>query len=418
MNLELTRRQGLGALVGAGAWATASHAGARAAEEGWLAAWSSSQQIPEPHNALPVADLRDATLRQVVRLAASGTGLRIRLSNVFGVEPLRIGGASVGRPASPGSSRLVEGSVQRLRFLGRETVVIPAGAEYLSDPVEAPVEVFDDLAVSLHLMEAPTQQTSHPGSRATTFVARGARTEALDLPEAATIAHWYFLSGVEVRGGKQTRALALLGDSITDGYGVQPETNQRWSDFLIRRLQADPDWRHLSVLNLGTGGNRLLLDGLGPNAAARFDRDVLGQAGVGQVLILEGVNDLGNLTKEGPVSRADHDALVAGMLLAYSQMAGRAWGRGLHVIGATILPFGGSSLYRPGPETEADRQAVNAWIRDSGVFDQVVDFDAIMKDPSRPDRLRSELDCGDGLHPSIGGYRAMAEALPLSVLRR
>jgi lysophospholipase L1-like esterase len=215
----------------------------------------------------------------------------------------------------------------------------------------------------------------------------------------------------------QARAIAVLGDSITDGYGVQPDTNLRWPDHLAARLRADPAFAQVAVLNAGIGGNRLLLDGLGPNALARFERDVLSQPGVTHLVVLEGVNDLGVLTRDGPVAAERHAALVAQATEALRQIVLRARARGVTVIGGTILPFATSTTYHPPAETEADRQAINAWIRAPGNFDAVIDFDAALRDPANPSRLDPALDSGDGLHPSLDGYRAMAAAVPLDLLR-
>jgi lysophospholipase L1-like esterase len=181
-------------------------------------------------------------------------------------------------------------------------------------------------------------------------------------------------------------------------------------------MQADKSTRMMGVLNEGIGGNRLLLDGLGPNALARFDRDVLAQTGVRAVIVLEGVNDLGTLTRDHDVSAEEHTALVGRIEGAYAQMIERAHAHGIRVIGATILPYGGSNYYHPGPESEADRQAINAWIRGAGHFDAVVDFDKLTRDPAHPDRLLPAYDSGDHLHPGPAGYKAMGEAIPLTLL--
>jgi lysophospholipase L1-like esterase len=209
----------------------------------------------------------------------------------------------------------------------------------------------------------------------------------------------------------------VLGDSITDGHGATTNHDDRWPDILAERLQANAATRRLSVLNQGIGGNRLLLDGLGPNALARFDRDVLAQPGVTHAIVLEGVNDLGVLTRDAPATAQAHAQLVRDIVGAYRQMIERGHAKGIKVIGATILPYAGSGYYHPGPESEADRQAVNAWIRAPGHFDAVIDFDALTRDPADPRRLRKAFDSGDGLHPSPAGYRAMGEAAYAVVAR-
>jgi len=208
-----------------------------------------------------------------------------------------------------------------------------------------------------------------------------------------------------------------LGDSITDGHGATTNQDDRWPDAFAERLRANPATRDIGVLNHGIGGNRLLLDGLGPNVLARFDRDVLAQPGVRTLIILEGINDLGTLTRDKPATPEAHQALVKGMIGVYAQMIDRAQARGIKVIGATILPDGASAYYHPDAQNEADRQAVNAWIRAPGHFDAVADFDAVTRDPADPTRMRKDMDSGDGLHPNPAGFRAMAAAVPLAVFR-
>ncbi len=389
----------------------AGPAAAQDASPRWNASWASAQMIAEGDNALTVTE--DFTLRQIVRLSAGGDRVRVRVSNRFGRTPLEIAAGQVALAVAPGRSAIVAGSGRPLRFGGRGDVSVPPGAEYLSDPVDMAVGPGTDLAVSLHVAALPTEQTGHPGSRTTTFVVAGDRVAADGLDDAEAVVRWYLLAAVDVQGAAPA-VIAVFGDSITDGYGVPPDTHQRWTDRLAERLRQTPGLENAAVLNLGIGGNRMLRDGLGPNAAARFDRDVLAQAGVTHVLVLEGVNDLGVLTREAPASPEAHAAIVRDIIQSYSQIVQRARDRGVMAIGATITPFAGSDYYHPGPEAEADRQAVNAWIRTPGNFDAVIDFDAALRDPARPDHLKAELD-NDGLHPSMAGYRAMGDAAPLSL---
>src|SRR6185312_1180526 len=209
--------------------------------------------------------------------------------------------------------------------------------------------------------------------------------------------------------------IVALGDSITDGHAVPTNSDTRWTDAFARRLAASPKTSGLSVLNVGTGGNRLLLDGLGPNALARFDRDVLAQTGVRYLIVLEGINDLDSATRLAPISAAQHAELVHQIIGAYGQIVRRAHAHGIFVIGGTITPDGGSDYYHPSAESEADRQAVNAWIRQPGHFDAVVDFDRAVRDPRHPGRLLPADDSGDHLHPRPAGYRVMAQAIPLKL---
>ncbi len=390
---------------------------ALAAPAHWVGSWAAAQQLPEPQNALAPADLHDATLRQVVRLSAGGNRIRLRLSNAFGAQPLVIDRVHVARALSPATARIDPASDKAVTFNGAASVTIPAGASYLSDPVAMAAAPLSVLTVSLHLPEAPDRQTSHPGSRSTSYIAHGSQSAAADLPGAQKVEHWYQLAGIEVEALAGAGAVVTLGDSITDGHGATTNGNDRWTDKLAERLQASPATRSLSVLNEGIGGNRLLLDGLGPNALARFDRDVLAQPGVRTVVLLEGVNDLGTLTRDAPVLPEGHAALVAHIIDAYRQIIERAHAAGVKVIGATILPYAGSAYYHPDAANEADRQAVNRWIREPGHFDAMVDFDRVTRDLAHPDRLRPDFDSGDHLHPSPAGYKAMADAVPLALLR-
>ncbi|MET0275098.1 MAG: SGNH/GDSL hydrolase family protein [Phenylobacterium sp.] len=390
---------------------------AQPAKARWVGAWAASQQIPETRNEAPAADLTDATVRQVIRLTVGGPRLRVRLSNAFGTAPLTFSAVRVARPVALGAARIDPATDRAVTFNGLAGVTVPAGADYLSDPVELPVAALSSLAVSFHLPQAPAVQTSHPGSRTTSYFARGDQVSAADLPDARTIVHWYQLSGVDVPATSKSAAIVTLGDSITDGSGTGPDRNDRWPDVLADRLQGSPATRHLSVLNHGIGGNRVLLDGLGPNVLARFDRDVLAQTGVRYLVLLEGVNDLGTLTRDAPATPEAHAALVRRMIGAYQQVVARARQHGIKAIGGTITPYGASPYYHPDARNEADRQAINRWIRAPGNFDAVIDFDAAIRDPARPERMAAAYDSGDGLHPSLAGYRRMAESVPLDLFK-
>jgi lysophospholipase L1-like esterase len=386
----------------------------------WVGSWACSQQVPEPENALATEDLGDATLRQVVHLSVGGERLRVHLSNAFGTAPLRFTSVHVARPISIAGAAIDPATDRAVTFAGSGEVIVPAGAEFLSDPVALPVAALSDLAISVHLEAAPARETGHPGSRATSYLVHGDQVAAADLVGAKKVDHWYQLAGVDVAMTGRGAAVVALGDSITDGHGATTNGNDRWTDVLAERLQAALAMRTtgvLGVLNEGIGGNHLLTDGLGPNVLARFDRDVLAQAGVRDLILLEGVNDLGGLTRQGEVSEAEHAALVGRILGAYAQIVERAHAQGIWVIGATITPYAGSDYYHPGPRSEADRQAINRWIRTPGRFDAVMDFDQVTRDPTHPAQLLPAYDSGDHLHPSPAGYRAMGEAISLSLLR-
>lgn len=386
-------------------------------EQVWVASWAASQQIPEPGNALPPDELREATVRQIFHLSVGGSELRVHVSNAFGTESLHLSSVHIARPVSPSSSSIVPGTDKALTFAGEGSVTVPPGAEFVSDPVAYPVAALSDLAVTFHLDQPPAQETGHPGSRATSYVVHGDFVGAPSLNEPTKVDHWYQVSEIDVQAGSEAGAVVALGDSITDGHGATTNGNDRWTDVLAAKLQASSGTREIGVANEGIGGNHLLTDGLGPNVLARFDRDVLAPAGVRWLIVFEGVNDLGGLARNGEVPAAGHAALVQRVLAAYQQIILRAHAHGIRVFGATITPYTGSDYYHPGPLSEADRQAVNQWIRAAGHFDAVIDFDAVVRDPQHPDRLLPAFDCGDHLHPSPAGYRAMGEAIPLGLVQ-
>ena len=413
--MSLRPRACVGVLIGLLAL-IASHPPTARARDVWVGSWAAAQQLPEPNNALPASDLTGATLRQIVHLSLGGPRFRVRLSNVFGTAPLHVAAAHVAIARSPGSPRVEAGTDRVLTFAGQAAVTIPAGAQYWSDPVESAVASRSDVAVSLYFDAAPQTQTSHPGSRGTSYLVHGDQTASADLPDARRVEHWFELSGVDVAAAPGAFAVATLGDSITDGHGATTDGNDRWPDVLAARLLQGPGGAGVGVLNIGIGGNRVLLDGLGPNALARFDRDVLGQSGVRTLILLEGINDIGMLTRDAPSSPEAHQALVRDIFTAYGQIVARAHDHGVRVIGGAITPFMGSDYYHPTGLNEADRQALNAWIRAPGHFDAVADFDQAVRDPARPERLAAPYDSGDHLHPSPAGYRAMAEAVPVGLL--
>ena len=381
----------------------------------WVSSWGTSQQIPEPHNALPPEDLTDATLRQIFHLSLGGPAIRVHLSNAFGTEALHITSAHIARPLSTSSPSIDPASDRPLTFAGNAYADIPPGAELISDPIDFPVAPLSDIAISLHLQSPPARETGHPGSRATSYYVHGDLVSAPTFTEPKHVDHWYQITEIDVQAPPSSAAIVALGDSITDGHGATTNGNDRWTDVLASRLQTSPATHNIAVSNQGIGGNHLLIDGLGPSALARFDRDVLAPSGVRWLIVFEGVNDLGGLARDGEVSPAEHAAFVQRVIAAYQQIIARAHAHSLRVYGATITPYVGSAYYHPGPLSEADRQAVNKWIRTPGNFDAVIDFDTVIRDPQHPDQLLPAYDCGDHLHPSPAGFRAMAGSIPLSL---
>jgi lysophospholipase L1-like esterase len=406
----------LALLAALGGIANLSHAQSGSqAQNKWAATWGASQQVPEPQNAIPSEDLRDITVRQVFHLSLGGPSVRVHLSNAFGAEALHITSVHIAHPLASASPGIDPATDKALTFAGSVDVTIPPGAEFVSDALDYPVPALSDIAVTFHLDTAPVGQTGHPGSRATSYYVHGDQVAAPTLTEPKRVEHWYQVSELDVLAHPDAASVVALGDSITDGHGATTNGNDRWTDVLAGRLQVSAATHSIGVSNQGIGGNHLIIDGLGPNVLARFDRDVLAPAGVRWLIVFEGVNDLGGLARNGEVSPSEHKALVQRVIAAYRQIIVRAHAHGLRVFGATITPYTDSNYYHPGPLSEADRQAVNEWIRAAGHFDGVIDFDRVVADPQHPDHLLPAFDCGDHLHPSPAGYKAMGEAIPLSL---
>lgn len=370
-------------------------AGAGGGEARWVGTWAASPQLTEPSNMPPEPGLADATLRQVVHVSIGGKRLRLRFSNAFGAKPLTILAAHLA-PSAGGAAIRPSGG-KSLTFGGRASVTIPTGAPMLSDPIDFDLPPLSDLAVTLRVQDPSRAITGHPGARCTSYLQGGDELTASDLPRAARVPHWYYLTGVDVEAA-DAGAVVAIGDSITDGRGSPTDGNGRWTDHLARRLQEKRGGVRVGVLNQGLGGNRVRNDGLGPNALARLDRDVLAQPGARWLIVLEGINDLGT-----------RSSTARDLIAAYEQIIERAHARGIRVYGATLLPCEGSFYFNPG--LEAARQEINAWIRESGRFDAVIDFDAATRDPRKPSRLSTAADGGDHLHPGPEGYRIMAGAI-------
>jgi hypothetical protein len=246
----------------------------------WVSTWTSSQQIPEPQNALPPDDLRDATVRQIFHLSLGGPALRVRLSNAFGTEALHFTSVHVARSLSPSSPAIDPSTDRALSFAGASDVTVPPGADFLSDSLDFSVAPLSDVAVTFYLESPPSRQSSHPGSRATSYYQHGNAVAAANLTEPKHVDHWFQISEIDVQASQDAASIVALGDSITDGHGATTNSNDRWTDVLALRLQTSPETRNIGVSNQGIGGNHLLTDGLGPNALARFDRDALAPAGV------------------------------------------------------------------------------------------------------------------------------------------
>ncbi|MGW0136570.1 SGNH/GDSL hydrolase family protein [Streptomyces sp. NPDC003299] len=389
----------------------------------WVHTWSATPQLTEPANMPPApytrADrvLADTTVRQTVHLSAGGRRVRLRLSNAFGGTDLPVTGVSLARPADgmAGTAAVAPGSTRRVTFGGSPGIDVPRGAQAVSDPVDFPVPADGNLTVTLYLAQgqASTDITSHPGSRTTSYLLTGDHLDDGDLPGATPVDHWYFLGGVEAWSPREGSAAVVLGDSLTDGRGSTTNHNDRWPDQFGTRLHARTGTRDIAVVNQAAGGNRVLHDGLGPNALARLDRDVLATSGVTRLIVFEGINDIGTADP----TQAAAQQVTRELIGAYRQIVARAHAQGIRVYGATLTPLGGNAYDDPAGAHEAARQAVNRWIRTSGVFDAVIDFDAAVRDPAAPRQLLPAYDTGDHLHLDPAGYRALADAVPLRLFR-
>lgn len=391
---------------------------ARANDNGnWIATWTASPQprwegdFPLPTNT--PFQLWDQTIRQVARVSIGGERVRIALSNAYGSQPLVIGAAHLARADS--DSAIHPESRTALTFSGQRQISIPPGARVISDPVELSVAALDQFAVSLYLPEPTPPATFHWDGLQTAYVGAGNQVGATTLTPQATLDIRLFLTGILVDAVEDSRAVVAFGDSITDGNASTLNANHRWPDFLARRLTND----NVAVLNAGISGARLLHSRMGENALARFERDVLSQPEVESVIVLMGINDIG--WPQTPLKPAEDLPTADDLIAAYRQLIARAHIHDVRIIGATLTPFEGALRDTPmqgyyNAEKEQLRQTVNEWIRTSGEFDAVIDFDAVTRDPEHPTRLHPDYDSGDHLHPSDEGYEAMAEAVDIDAL--
>ncbi len=390
----------------------------------WVSTWGAAPLPPTPAaGPFPAtATFSNVTLRQVVRVSAGGRRLRVRFTNEYGTKPLRLGRATVALADASGNVKA--GSEHALTFAGRPDATIPPGAPLLSDPVELPVAPLASVSISLYLPENTGPCTCHQTGAQTGYVsAEGDFTKEVTFPPAQKITFRAFISGVEVEAPSATKAILVLGDSISDGVGSTVDANQRWPDLLAERLATRAGRTAWGVVNMGISGNRVLNDGFGQSALARLDRDVLSVPGAAYVVVFEGINDIGIAYGHftGPIAEAFKSVATGGkvrvddLVAGYRQIIARAHEKGLKVLGATITPYGGAATYSD--EGEAVRQALNTWIRTSGAFDGVLDFDAALRDPADPKQIAAGLHAGDHLHGSDAGYQALARSIDLSLFR-
>jgi len=324
--------------------------------------------------------------------------------------PLKLGAVHVALRAK--DSAIAPGSDRALTFSGQPSFTIPPGASALSDPVDLDVPPLGELAVSVYVPEAAGPPTIHTAGLHTTYISKsGDATAQPSIEDGITTQSWYWLSNIQVLAPADASAIVAFGDSITDGARSTPDADHSWPSRLARRLAANRETAHIAVLNQGIGGNRVLRDNTGVNALARFDEDVLSPAGVKWLIVLEGINDIGQGARANALP--ENAVTAAELIAAHRQMIERAHLRGIKVMGATLTPYGGAGY--SSEKGESIRDAVNTWIRTSGAFDAVVDFEAATRDPKNPKQFRPEFDSGDHLHPSDAGYQAMADAIDLTI---
>ncbi|WP_437969819.1 SGNH/GDSL hydrolase family protein [Sorangium sp. So ce260] len=378
----------------------------------WTGAWGTTMQgADSPLPDTTPRSFSDETLRQRLAVTASGDRVRLRLSNLFGTQPLELAEVRVAKEASPFVP--APGTDRRVQFSGQPSASIPPASEAVSDGVDLAVSPGDRLLVSIHSAATSEPATWHPISFTTHAVAAGnqAASETLTSPTSMTSTYW--LAGVDVESTEPQKVVVTFGDSITDGATSTIDADRRYSDRLFARLQADPETRMVAVVNQGLGGNRLLRDNIGPSAVSRFERDVLGTPGVTHAIVLIGINDIGMPGFLGAAEKVTAAQMIDGL----TSLADKARARGVKAFVGTLLPFEEAFPPYYTPEGEAIRQEVNAWIRGNTSYDGVIDFEAAVRDPEQPAKILASFDSGDHLHPNDAGHEAMANAVPLSIFK-
>lgn len=374
--------------------AMSANAGNDVKDNRWTGTWAAAPQLAAGKDMPAETDLSGMSLRQIVRVSVGGDVLRLQLSNEYSKTPVEI--KSVYIADAEDSCVIDKSSAKYLTFGKKRNVTIAAGKAVMSDAVKFDLKPLQRLAITINYGSTPSEATSHLGSRTTSYIIKGVSKPGSNFSKGIKVDHWYNISAIDICGNENS-AVAVLGNSITDGRGSTTNMQNRWTDIMATNLQAGG--KNLAVLNLGIGGNCVLNGGLGTPAMQRYDRDILAQRGVSAVVIFEGVNDLGSIN-------GNSEAMAAKLIEAYQQLAKKARERGYKVYGATITPFAGHSYFTF--FREAARQAVNEWIRTSGTFDDVIDFDKLMRDPSEPSKLKADLQ-DDWLHPNAAGYKVMGE---------
>lgn len=375
-------------------------------KQAWVGTWSTAPQLVEPGNMPPVPGLTNNTLRQVVRVSLGGDSLRMKFSNEYSQSPVTMNAVQVA--VSKGGSLVDAATVKMLKFNGSSGITMAPGTAVVSDPIAFPLKPRMDVAITISFGQTSPTVTGHPGSRTTSYILQGDKISSVDFAGSVTTDHWYVINGIDVKAPANAAAIAIIGNSITDGRGSETNKQNRWPDILSERLLKNPATQHISVLNMGIGGNCVLKNCLGPSAISRFERDILHQKGIRWAVIFEGVNDLGG------ASDNTADQIANDLIEAYKQMITLAHSRNIKIMGATIMPFKNHYYYTPAHEKA--RNTVNEWIRNSGSFDGVIDFDNAMRDPLDHESLLPAIQ-SDYLHPNVAGHRMMGESVDLELFK-
>jgi len=374
----------------------------------WVGTWSTAPYFVDANNRAPELGLSNNSFRQIVRVSVGGDVIRFRFTNLFSKNDVTF--KSVGIAVSTGGSSIDVASAKVLKFSAKEEVTIKSNEELISDPIKFPLKPGMKVAITICFRNAGPEIGGHAASRTTSYILLGTQSLTADFSNAIATDHWFVTSGIDVMAPKTTAAIAILGNSITDGRGSGTSKFNRWSDILSERLLKNPATKNRAVLNLGIGGNCVVRGGQGEPAVVRFDRDILLQQNVKWLIISEGINDIGGVRNSDQATQIAKD-----LIEAYKKMIDKAHAKGIKVYGATILPFAKSSYDKD--FRQPARDTVNNWIRTSGNFDGVIDFEKVMSDPQNPNSLLPDLHSGDFLHPNEAGYKVMGEFVDLKLFK-
>lgn len=377
------------------------------AQKHWVGTWGTAIQLVEPHNCPPQPGLGGNSLRQIVQVSIGGKEIRLKLSNQYSTSATEIKGIEIAHAKTSGASHEIdENTTVHLTFGGKSSVTMAPGGNAVSDPVKFKMQPRQNVAITIHYGEASSTSVSgHPGSRTTSYIAKGNTT---DFTQSVKTDHWYNISGIDVIAPKKAGAVAILGNSITDGRGSNTNQQNRWPDILSKRLLANKKTRNVAVLNMGIGGNCVLRGGLGPTAMARYKRDLIDQAGVKWIILFEAVNDLGGCR--------DGEQTANRIIDFYKQVIAEAHTKGIKVFGGTITPFKNNGYYSE--DHEKGRNIINSWMRSTDLLDGVIEFDHAVRNPQDTISMNPDfLFENDYLHPNAKGYEAMGGIVNLDLFR-